>query len=329
MRTVAGYGSSDLGVDGVRHMRKLLLATVVLGGAAWAFGWAPSTAALNEGTTSSELVALAPAAPQGPTCDVGIPASGDVVAVRKSFHPRKTPSMSGLSIRNEKASSALGRTHFHQIDHSTTVRHLCVEGDWSEVKIVTPSWLTFVQGWVPNDVLRGIERTASGQRVYVEDDFIWDRDTSRYKPEIVTIVNRIAQEHKGCSTIDTASVAQSPSRSKIGDPVYFVTCGTSFNVYFRIADAAEAAKSFTAPQAISQDDAVLACEQAAKSAAVHPSTVDFSRIMDVSFSTRDDGRASLDSSFSAKNGFNLTHQYRIRCLFDADRLIESSIVVSG
>lgn len=306
-------------------MKKLILAAAAIGAMAWAFDLVPSTAALSEGSTARELVALPPDTPPGPTCAVGTPASGDIVAVKKTFHPRKTPSMSGLSIRNEKASSALGRAHFHQIDNSTTVKHLCVDGDWSEIKIATPAWLTFVQGWVPTDVLRGIERTASGQRVYVAEDFIWDRDTGRYKPEIVTIVNRIAQEHKGCSTIDTASIAQSPSRSKHGDPVYFVTCGTSFNVYFRISDA-EDDKAFAAPQAISQADAVLACEQAARSAAVHPSTVDFSRIVDVSYSARDDGWVSLDSSFTAKNGFNLKLRYRIRCLFDVNYLVESSIV---
>lgn len=305
-------------------MKRTVLAAAALAGAAWIFNWIPSTTALS-GSTARELVALPPETPPGPTCAVGTPASGDVVAVKKAFHPRKTPAMSGLSIRNEKASSALGRVHFHQIDHSVTVRHLCEEGDWSEIKIVTPEWLTHVQGWVPTDVLRVIKRTASGQRIYVEDDFIWDRDTGRYKPEITTIVNRIAQEHKGCSTIDTASVAQSPSRSKPGDPVFFVTCGTSFNVYFRIADAKDV-NAFTAPQAISQADAVLACERAAKSAAVHPSTVDFSRIMDVSYSARDDGWVSLDSSFTAKNGFNLKLKYRIRCLFDVDRMVESSIV---
>lgn len=274
-------------------------------------------------TATETRVAAAPAR----TCAVGQPASGNVVAVTKDYDLRKTPSASGEKIKNQKASAAIGKTMYHQIDSSTTVRHLCVDGDWSEIRIVTPEWLNFVQGWVPNNVLRGIERTASGVRLYVESDFYWDNDTSRYKPQIVAVVNKIAQQHAGCATLDTGTVAKSSSRSKPNDPVFFVTCnpssGVPFNVWFRHTDAD---KTFTALKPISRGDAILACEQAAKSAATHPSTVDFSRFMDVSYMAREDGRVALDSSFSAKNSFNLELKFKIRCLFDGNTLIESNVV---
>jgi hypothetical protein len=280
-----------------------------------------------ETTANPSQAAPVVAAASTSTCSVGQPASGGVVAVTGEFEPRTTPSNKGQKIKNEKASSILGSTQYHQIDSSTTVRQLCADGDWSEVQIVTPEWLTDVKGWVPNKVLRGIERTASGTRVYVEDDVLWDKDTSKYKKQIVAVVNRIAQQHSGCSDLDAASISLSPSRSKPKDPVFFVTCnpsaGVPFNVWFRPSDAD---KSFAAVKPISQGDAVLACEKAAKAAATHPSTVDFSKFLDVAYSARGDGRVALDSTFTAKNGFNLELKYRIRCLFDGRTLIESNVV---
>jgi hypothetical protein len=244
--------------------------------------------------TSGERVAVA-AEQKAPvsSCEIGSPADGGVVAVTGEYDLRATPSDKGKKIKNEKASAALGETHYHAIDFSTTVRQLCAEGDWSEVQIVTPDWLTHVRGWVPNKVLRGIERTASGTRVYVESDFYWDKDTSKYKKQIVTIVNKIAQEHDGCAELDTATVVLSPTKSKPKKPIFSVTCKPAgknmFNVSFSPSDTG---KTFTAPASIAKADAILACEKAAKSAATHPSTVDFSRVMDVSFRA-DMGRAAL------------------------------------
>lgn len=321
-------------------MKKLFKAIIVLAFAVWAYGQlnpqagnAPSKTA-RETASGTEAVS-APAAPTpkpstASACKVGSPGSGLVVAVTGDYEPRTTPSKNGDRIKNQKASSIIGKTMYHQIDSSTTVKHLCAEGDWSEVQIVTPEWLTFVRGWVPNSVLRGIERTASGVRVYVEEDFFWDKDTSKYKKQIVAVTNKIAREHAGCSTLDTGTVALSSSRSKPKDPVFFVTCnpssGIPFNVWFRPADAD---RTFTAVRPIAQGDAVLACERAAKAAATHPSTVDFSRFLDVAYSAREDGRVALDSSFTAKNAFNLELKYRIRCLFDGQTLIESNIAEAG
>ena len=148
----------------------------------------------------------------------------------------ESPSTNAPKIKNEKASRILSKDHYHQIDYSTTVRRLCVQADWTKVQIVTPNWLTHVKGWAPNEALREIEHTANGSRVYVEDDFLWDNDTFQFKPQIITVLNQIVRENSNCGQIDTASVAKSLSRSKPGDPVFFVTCGLSvnaFNVWFR------------------------------------------------------------------------------------------------
>ncbi|ESY03371.1 hypothetical protein X753_19835 [Mesorhizobium sp. LNJC399B00] len=315
-------------------MRKLAQAAVLLFLAAWIImphtknnppsnSISAPTAVMPPKATKTTIATPRPAS----TCSIGQPASSNVVAVIDEFAPRTAPSNEGHKIKNEKASSILGSIRYHQIDSSTTVKQLCTEGDWSEVQIVTPEWLTHVRGWVPTKILRGIERTSAGTRVYVETDFIWDDDTSKFMPQIVAVTNKIAQEHSGCSDLDTASVALSPSRSKPKDPVFFVTCnpssGAPFNVWFR---PSEAGKTFAAVTPISQSDAVLACERAAKAAATRPSTVDFSKFLDVAYSVRQDGRVALDSTFTAKNAFNVHVKYTIRCLFDGRTLIESSIV---
>lgn len=168
-------------------------------------------------------------------CSAGIPVENKEVGVVSEYEVRSAPAESADRIKNEKASEALGTTHYHVIDNSTTVRQLCADNGWTEVQIVSPEWLSFVRGWVPNSTLRGIDRTPDGKRVYVESDVIWDDDTSPYKSEIVRAINQFARKKPGCDDIDPSVVARSPSKSKPGRPVFFVVCGlesTPFNVFF-------------------------------------------------------------------------------------------------
>lgn len=160
---------------------------------------------------------------------------------------------------------------------------------------------------------------------YKAADFMWFEDTSPYKDQIVILVNKIENENTNCETADTTSVAQSGSRSKPGDPVFFVTCDSGsgpFNVWFRPGDAE---KVFTALRPIERHAAANACEAYAKSAATYSSTVKFSRLMDLGFSTYPSGRARVVSSFTAKNGFNLELKYKIDCLFEGSNLLEANI----
>ena len=180
-----------------------------------------------------------------------------------------------------------------------------------------------------NEALRKVQR-AAGRRLYVDDDFYWDDDTSQFKPQIVATVNQIVRENRNCSQIDTHSVAKSPSRSKPGDPVFFVTCGSganAFNVWFRPADV-QSGRSLAAKEPLEKIAAVDACEAAAKQAATHPSTVEFSRILDLAYLPHVSGRARVVSTFSAKNAFNLELKYRIDCLFDGPALVETNIAES-
>jgi hypothetical protein len=277
-------------------------------------------------TETTKLVDNVPA----PCGDGGI-VPGDIVAVTGDHELHEAASPDAPKIKNEKASLALGEVHYQQIDNSTTVRRLCAQSEWTEVQIVTPDWLTFVKGWVPNSALREIEHSDDGARLYVESDFYWDDDTSKYKPQIVAVVNKIARENSNCSQIDPSSVAKSSSRSKAGDPVFFVTCGSGadvFNIWFRPKDA-DSGEAFVAKVPLGQSAAVDACEIAAKQAATHPSTVSFSRVWDLAYIPHVSGRARVVSTFTAKNAFDLELKFRIDCLFDGPSLIEANIAESS
>lgn len=248
---------------------------------------------------------------------------GDVVAVDKEYSPRLKPDAKAGKIKNEKLSKTLNETHYHDIDPSTTVRRLCTHGDWTEVQIVTPEWLTDVKGWVPTKNLRVMQVSASGKRVYIENDFYWTKETSKQKAKIVPIVNKIFNERTGCDEINTNSV-QKVKKSK--DEFSVMCVGKpGFEVKFKLSDID---KEFKDPVAVSKMAAIDACEKAAKTKAKHPATVNFSKFINASFLARPDGSAVLQSKFTAKNALNLQIEYQIQCHFEGNSLTEANIFES-
>lgn len=263
-------------------------------------------------------------------CGHGGVALSDVVAVSDNHQLYAEPSVGAALVKNEKASEILKSAQFHRIDTSTTVKRLCVQEAWTEVQLVEPEWLRHVKGWVPNDALRTIETDAAGMRVYVGDDFPWNRDTTSYKAQIISIVNRIAREHPGCKRIDPSSVALSTNKGGADDPVFYVTCGElldAFNVWFKPSDV-DSGTAFEPKAQIDRVAAADACEKAAKLAATHPSTVSFSRLWDLAYVPHASGRVTVLSSFTAKNSFGLEINHRIKCLFDGPGLIGTTIAES-
>lgn len=277
------------------------------------------SSALRVATHNSGSIPLA--------CGQGGLVLNDIVAVNGDVLLRTGPSEKAEKIKNAKASDILGTVQFHQIDRSTTVKRLCAQADWTQVIIATPEWLNDVQGWVPSKILREIEHQKNGSRLYVENDFNWDKDTVPYKMQIVDVINKISSNNEKCGEIDTGALSLSPSKSKANDPVFFVTCGQgtdAFNVWFRPKDASSN-KTFEAVKPLGQEAAVALCEQAAQQAATHPSTMIFSKLWDLSYQADASGRARVVSSFTAKNAFNLELKFRIDCLFDGAKLLETII----
>jgi hypothetical protein len=164
---------------------------------------------------------------------------GAVLSANTRYDLRQEPKEDAEKFLNVAATEATKRPNYKNIDASTMVRVVGCTGDWREVKITEPSWLSDNMGWVPVSVLRGVEFNSEGQRVYKEADFYWESDTSAYRTQLVAAVNKIVREKPGCSKIDPASLALSPTRGTPGDPVFFVTCnpdGQATNVWFRPTD---------------------------------------------------------------------------------------------
>ena len=283
--------------------------------------------ALNPDNSAVEMANLVPKTQIPKPCGkAGLTINGSA-ATSETYELRSGPSLKSPRLKNKKASEIFDETHYHVVDNSTTLRIICQDKDWSEVQIVEPSWLNDVRGWVPNKIIREIEKDEEGHRVFIAADFLWDDSTLPYKSAIVSAVNKISRENSRCLSIDATSVARSGSKSKIGKPVFYVTCNTNsaaFNVWFEPADVKQG-RIFTATQNIGQKDAVTTCEQAAVGAATHPSTVEFSTITDLSFHPSTSGRSRVLSTFRAKNAFNLELKYQISCLFDGGDLIETLI----
>ena len=76
---------------------------------------------------------------------------------------------------------------------------------------------------------------------------------------------------------------------------------------------------------IDKNTAIQKCEEYAKNNATHPSTVDFSRFMDLAVTEHPNGNTTVISSFTAKNSYNLELKYNIRCLSNASGLFEANI----
>ena len=109
------------------------------------------------------------------------------------------------------------------------------------------------------------ETAAAPVDTFSDSSFQWDDDTAKFKPQIITIVNRIAKENTDCPDPDPMSVALS-NESKPNAPVFFVMCGSGkdvFSISFSPADA-DKKEPFAATPPISQSDAADACEAVAK-----------------------------------------------------------------
>jgi hypothetical protein len=52
---------------------------------------------------------------------------------------------------NQKATEALGKTHYAQVDYTVKVTIEETNGDWSKIKVVEPDWLSSTHiGWIPS-----------------------------------------------------------------------------------------------------------------------------------------------------------------------------------
>ena len=239
------------------------------------------------------------------------------------------PDAKADKIKDAEMSRATGKTMYVSIGPKSNFDTICIQNDWTQVEIPNTEETGAITGWVKTESLRKIEYDNNGYREFVEGDISWDKNTSKYKKEVVAAVNRISRENEQCKVVDTWLIGKSNDRSKPGDPVFYMACegptGLLFNVWFKPKDVAYADASYAGGKPPERTSAINACEAYAKSAATHPSTVDFSRTMDMVFLTSPTGRAEVNTSFTAKNGFNLEIKYQIRCLYEGNKMTKAEI----
>ena len=157
-------------------------------------------------------------------------------AVNSTQHIYEGPSSSYKKIINQKTSSIIGRVVFHTVDESTTVKAMCIHESYAYIKILTPSWLTHVEGWVGSSSLRGIKKDRNGNQIYEEGDFHWDSASMKYKNDVVDAMNFLI-ESKSCNKIDPFSLSRS-SRGAPSSEIFYIVCD-SRNLFFDVNEIKE------------------------------------------------------------------------------------------
>ena len=262
-------------------------------------------------------------------CDGSSKKTGVIYKISGSeVNVRKGPGVNFSKIINQKATEILRTTQYITVDNSVTIYEECTQGEWSKIRVTDPDWLSKShRGWVSSKFLRGKNVDSSGAELFSEEDFYFDKNTRPYQSIIVAGVNKVHRENSRCKDIDVSSAYISGSKGNKANPVFFVTCGkgqNAFNAFFSKSDV-EKDNKLSAKVHISKSNAISLCENHAKENAVHPSTVDFSVVMDLSVYDAPNGRTRVTSTFTAKNSFNLKLEHKISCLLDSNGLIEANI----
>jgi len=171
------------------------------------------------------------------------------------------------------------------------------------------------------------ERPTPPTRTFIEADFYWDDTLTPHKDIIIRGVNMVYRDNKNCNIIDPSSAYISSNQGTDSDPVFFVTCGSGPNVFNSFFSKSEVEKGapMRAIENISRLGAIEGCEQYAKLNATNPSTVSFSRVMDLTVIERPNGRTSVNSTFTASNAFGVDLKFDIQCLYDGATFLEGVI----
>jgi hypothetical protein len=279
---------------------------------------AKSRAAANDSGPVSRSSALK-------TCD-GEPSNRRMRPLSAEVAVRVGPSSKAERLLNARATQAFGRNEFVNLDPSELLSETCRNNGWSFVQILEPDHLTEFKGWVKTSQLRALTVDPRGIESFDSSSFQWTSKTKRHASVIVTGVNQIQRQNPNCTQIDTGSVDISTSKGTPANPVFYVTCRNGdkpFNVFFSKSQV-EGGKDLSGRH-IDHPAAVNACEAYAKSHAMNPSTVDFSRAYALKIIDFPNGRTKVQSTFTAASKLGVTSKYWIDCTFDANGLMDAVV----
>ncbi len=278
---------------------------------------------IDKPSSKSTLILSIPSA-----CDTSTLITGKQYKILGSgINVRQGAGINFGKVVNQKATSIMKTTHYISVDNTLTIFEECTKNGWSWIRVIKPERLSLShRGWVSSKFLRGKKIDSSGIEIFTEADFSFDNKTRPYKKIIIAGVNKIHRENSRCKNIDTSSAYISSSKGSKANPVFFVTCGKDkvFNVFFSKSDIKKD-KKFIAKKHINKSRAIDLCENYAKENAIHPSTVSFSRIINLSVHETPNGRTRVTSTFTAKNSFDLELKYKISCLLSSGGLIEANM----
>jgi hypothetical protein len=161
---------------------------------------------------------------------------------------------------------------------------------------------------------------------FPEGAFSWTGDTDPYRAQIVDLVNRIARQHGACRDPDPKSLRRTAGGAA-GDPQFQITCGRghdAFRIRFRPGDAA-GGRVFSRVPPMEADEALAACEAAARARAAEPESVRFTEAPDLTYVNRHSGEARIQARFRGRMTGAGEQGYAIDCLFEGRRLIEARV----
>ncbi len=155
-----------------------------------------------------------------------------------------------------------------------------------------------------------------------ESDLFLFGEMTKYKTDVVQMLNKLSVEHPACKQrIAAISAGISKSRSTPETPSFFVQCGDNEvpEVVRFTLDDIRLGNTPAAAKAIEQGKGLLICKKEAKRRASNPSSVDFSMFFNVGYNPKPNGNAIVSSAFTAQNDFGVEQKYRIFCFFDGQK----------
>ena len=310
---------------GVAATRKVQVVSVVgtyLVGAVVGFAINPHPfGVVTPGSGGSTTHASISASPEGAATCEGIAGSSKDFAVANGGPLRER-----ADDKSAQVTMAFGITKEVKpvaIDTTMPVRELCRSGQWSFISILQlPSDIGNGKGWVPTRDLRPVSTDKSGRRIYGPSDFEWPDGSKPYRKAVLTVVNRVMSQNPRCDAFNSQSILMDKDRA---GPLFKAACfgATEQIVDFRPDDATNG-RDFTPVDPIDEKTARVACWDAAKARASHPSTVDIATF-DGQFQSDDSGGSSYRTTFTAKNSFNLTLNFTILCTFKGAKFVDVDV----
>ena len=246
-------------------------------------------------------------------------------------------------IVNKKASEMLGRTHYVQIDESTTIYEECVNGQWSYIRLISPDYLRHShKGWIlskfVNEALQedpeaGYDSKISSYALSPYTKKSYPKTVKKFGSRLSEIeayrrrAAEVALDSGKCDFVDIVEL--SSDRSSLSNLNFFVDCRNEQRIYLSESQLDSGSPVLTQEErAWTKAQAMTACEAGIKERALIPSELDIHNIMGTNFYRAPrTHNVLLSMDFDAKNAFGVEMKYTAKCSFRPGELGEIEILI--